>query len=88
MPAFPFLPDEDVQRVVDYVIMLSYRGETESRISQIAELDYLPEDEIDPFEFVDTVLGIHDQWEQAEIPSGSARDCTAEVRRRHDSSWA
>jgi len=69
MPSFPFLPDEDVRDVVDYVTLLSYRGELEAYVAQLAELDYDEDEEIDPFEFVDTIGRIHDQWEQAEYQS-------------------
>ncbi len=66
MPAFPFLPDEDVRDVVDYVVMLSYRGELERSVARIVELDYDEGDEIDPFEFTDAIARIHSGWEQAE----------------------
>ncbi|HRX81182.1 MAG TPA: c-type cytochrome [Pirellulaceae bacterium] len=66
MPAFPFLPDEDVRDVIDYVILLSYRGELERSVAQIAELDYDADEELDPFEFTDAMSRIHDSWQQAE----------------------
>jgi mono/diheme cytochrome c family protein len=65
MPAFPWLPDEEVQAVVDYVKVLSYRGELEQAVAQIAELDYDPEEAIDMLDFIDSVTRIHDYWEQA-----------------------
>lgn len=65
MPAFPWLPDEDVQAVVDYVKMLSYRGELEADVTRIAEQDYDADEEIDSFEFTDSVTRIHNNWEQA-----------------------
>jgi mono/diheme cytochrome c family protein len=65
MPAFPWLPDEDVQAVVDYVKVLSYRGELEADVTRTAELDYDPDEEIDNAEFTDSVTRIHDNWEQA-----------------------
>lgn len=66
MPAFRFLPDEDMRDVIDYVIMLSYRGELENTVSQIVEFDYDEDEEIDPFEFADSAATIHDAWEQAQ----------------------
>jgi len=65
MPAFPWLPDEDVQAVVDYVKVLSYRGELEADVARIAELDYDAGEEIDKLEFIDSVTRIHGNWEQA-----------------------
>ena len=65
MPAFAWLPDEDVQAVVDYVKMLSYRGQLEASVARIAELDYDADQEIDELEFVDAANRIHDQWEKA-----------------------
>jgi mono/diheme cytochrome c family protein len=65
MPAFPWLPDEDVQAVVDYVKVLSYRGELEADVTRIAEQDYDADEEIDSFEFTDSVTRIHNNWEQA-----------------------
>ena len=35
-----FLTDEDVRDVVDYVILLSYRGELENSVTQVVEFDY------------------------------------------------
>jgi mono/diheme cytochrome c family protein len=65
MPAFPWLPDEDVRAVVDYVKVLSYRGELEASVTRIAELDYDADEELDNFEFIDSVTRIHDAWEKA-----------------------
>ncbi|MBC8353175.1 MAG: cytochrome c [Planctomycetes bacterium] len=65
MPAFAWLPDEDVQAVVDYVKLLSYRDELEASVVRIAELDYDADEEIDNFEFTDSVTRIHNNWEQA-----------------------
>ena len=65
MPAFPWLPDDDVQAVVDYVKALSYRGELEATVARIAELDYDADEEIDSFEFTDGATRIHDSWEKA-----------------------
>ncbi len=65
MPAFPWLADEDVQAVVDYVKVLSYRGELEATVARIAESDYDEDEEVDSFEFIDGVTRIHNNWEQA-----------------------
>ncbi|GIW92521.1 MAG: cytochrome c [Pirellulaceae bacterium] len=56
MPDFKFLPAEDLQPLVDYVIMLSIRGELESLLARVAA-DYGEEDTIEP-----EVI-----WEQADL---------------------
>lgn len=66
MPAFKFLPDEDVEALVDYVIMLSHRGELERAVTEIAAFDYDPEEEIDAFDFFDSIDSIRSAWERAD----------------------
>lgn len=39
MPEFSLLPDQDIQAVVDYVLTLSRRGELETQIVEMAEID-------------------------------------------------
>ncbi|MGE0755384.1 MAG: c-type cytochrome [Pirellulaceae bacterium] len=65
MPAFALLSDEDVEAVVDYVILLSYRGELEQKVAQIAAIDIEPDADLLLTDFVDTLSLIHDQWQQA-----------------------
>ncbi|MCR9117391.1 MAG: cytochrome c, partial [bacterium] len=67
MPSFKFLPDEDLAAVSDYVIMLSYRGELEMKVSQIAEFDYEEDEEIDKEDFTDMLEDIHKSWERAKF---------------------
>ena len=63
MPGFSLLPEHDLQAVVDYVVMLSRRGEFEEQLVLTAE----SEEEIDPelvkADLVTTVLG---RWYDAE----------------------
>jgi len=66
MPAFPFLPDEDLRDVVEYVILLSYRGELARAVARIAEFDYDEDEEIDPAEFSESLGRIDDTWRLAE----------------------
>jgi len=66
MPPFPFLPEEDLQAVVDYVIMLSHRGELERQVAVVAEADYDAEDQIEAVEFTQALQRVHDAWKQAE----------------------
>ena len=39
MPAFPLLPPRDLEAVVDYVLVLTRRGELESKLAEQAEFD-------------------------------------------------
>jgi mono/diheme cytochrome c family protein len=66
MPAFRWLPDEELQALIDFVMVLSYRGEVERSIAQIASFDYEPEDEIAWQEFTDAVRQVHERWQSAE----------------------
>jgi mono/diheme cytochrome c family protein len=66
MPSFPWLPEEDVQDVVDYVIMLAHRGELEQKVAVLASVDLEPDDDLKLFDFTETLQQIHDQWKLAE----------------------
>lgn len=46
MPGFPLLPDDEINAVIDYVIVLSHRGQLEGALAREAE-DYEPEEEIE-----------------------------------------
>ena len=39
MPSFPLLPPKDLEAVVDYVLVLTHRGELESKLADEAEFD-------------------------------------------------
>lgn len=61
MPSFRLLPPKDIDAVVDYVLMLTHRGEFEEQLAYAAEVD----EEVDPDyvpDMIDTVLG---SWERA-----------------------
>jgi mono/diheme cytochrome c family protein len=61
MPAFENLSPEDLNAVVDYVILLSQRGELEHELAALAE----EEEELDP-EFVqESVDSIRQKWAEA-----------------------
>jgi mono/diheme cytochrome c family protein len=64
MPAFRWMPEEDLNAVIRYVMHLSYRGELERYLTQVA-MDYDEEEEIDPAEFFDAMQRIHGSWVQA-----------------------
>ena len=47
MPSFKWLPHEDIEAVVDYVIYLSKRGEVQNYVSEIAGFDYAEDEDLD-----------------------------------------
>ena len=58
MPSFRWLPEDELSAVVDYVIVLSQRGQTESKLVILAEdeeLDFAAED----------ALAVHEGWLEA-----------------------
>jgi len=68
MPAFPFLADEELRDVVDYVILLSYRGELERALARVAEFDdYAPDEEIEASSIAKEFAKIDDAWQLAEF---------------------
>ncbi|MCA9026240.1 MAG: cytochrome c [Planctomycetaceae bacterium] len=62
MPSFKLLPKKDIEAVVDYVLVLTHRGELENQIALTAQA----EEEVDP-EVVeeDLVPIVVDAWKQA-----------------------
>jgi hypothetical protein len=61
MPPFNLLPDDDQQAVVDYVLVLTHRGELEILLAQEGE----SEGEIDPANVQDYANAIIQQWDSA-----------------------
>ncbi len=66
MPAFPWLSEEDLRDVVDYVILLSQRGEVEAYVAMIADADYEADEDIDPADFVDGLSSVQESWADAQ----------------------
>lgn len=68
MPSFPFLEEEDLQAVVDYVIMLSQRGEVQQLL--LGEGDSFdpdnPEELFAADEIAAVVTQVADSWREAE----------------------
>jgi mono/diheme cytochrome c family protein len=62
MPSFQLLPEKDLQAVVDYVLVLSHRGELELLLAEEGD----SEGEIDPANAKDYVKSILRQWSTAE----------------------
>lgn len=66
MPTFRFLPDEEVSALVDYVILLSQRGEAEIKVAQTMEIDFDEDTELTVEEFLFDLDRIRSYWAQAE----------------------
>lgn len=66
MPSFRWLPEEELEAVIDYITHLSARGEMEIKLLGYAKSELTPEDRIDN----DTVAGIAqdivNSWDEAE----------------------
>jgi mono/diheme cytochrome c family protein len=65
MPAFPWMLDDELEAVIDYVILLSQRGEVEEQVAQAASVDYDEDEEIDQAEFIDAISSVRSSWERA-----------------------
>ena len=65
MPAFPWMSNEDVEAVVDYVIYFSLRGRVESMVAEYSE-DYDEDEPIEFVDFTDSLLSEHERWQEAE----------------------
>jgi len=65
MPAFAFLPDGEVEDVVDYVILLSQRGQMEESLAREAR-DYEEDEALELVIAADLADKFARQWRQAE----------------------
>ena len=61
MPSFSLLDPKDLEAVVDYVLVLTHRGELEAELAGEAEVA----DEVDPARVDEIVKTILNKWEQA-----------------------
>ena len=66
MPAFRFLPEHEREAVIDYVQMLSSRGELELALLREAETELFEEDDFDPEVVAEYVDDIADSWQRAD----------------------
>ena len=62
MPAFPWLSEDDLQAVIDYVISLSQRGETEELLVLMSD-EYGEDEDIEEFDIVDSVATVQSRWQ-------------------------
>lgn len=65
MPAFRFLPEDDIEAVIKYVQVLSARGELEISLIREASDELLEEDDFDPEVVAEYVTTISDSWDAA-----------------------
>lgn len=65
MPAFRWLPEAEVQAVIQYVIMLSQRGEVELGLLYLAENDLSEDEDFDPESVKETVDDVQSSWKDA-----------------------
>lgn len=65
MPAFRWMSDEDMDAVIDYIILLSQRGEVERFLVMYAQ-DYGEDETLDPYDLVDSMESVYGSWEEAE----------------------
>lgn len=77
MPAFRWMAHDDLEAVIDYVMLLSSRGELEYRLGQVAQNELGEEDDL-PAELVaEHAQGIAMSWDEAE--SQIVRPLTREI---------
>jgi mono/diheme cytochrome c family protein len=77
MPSFRWMANDDVDAVLDYVMLLSSRGELEYRLGQVAQNELGEEDDL-PAELVtEHASGIESAWTEAE--SQIVRPLTREI---------
>jgi mono/diheme cytochrome c family protein len=65
MPAFRFMPEEETEAVIDYVMLLASRGELELALLREAETELDEEDDFDPEVVAEYVTEIAASWQRA-----------------------
>ena len=66
MPSFRWMARDDLDDVIDYVVLLSSRGEVEFRLMRVAAEQLGEEDDIDPMLVAEQVQGIAASWAEAD----------------------
>lgn len=66
MPAFRWMAKDDLEAVIDYVMLLSSRGELEYRLGQLAQSELTEEDDLVTAIVTDQAQTIAATWEAAE----------------------
>jgi mono/diheme cytochrome c family protein len=65
MPSFRWLSERDLQAVIDYVILLSQRGELEQQLIEEAEFELDEDDDFDPEVIAEFADRIAQSWDDA-----------------------
>jgi mono/diheme cytochrome c family protein len=66
MPAFPWMSQQDLNDVIDYIVSLSQRGEVETSVALLAQDDYAEDEDLDPADFLDALTNVQESWAVAE----------------------
>lgn len=66
MPSFRWMAHDDVEAVIDYVTLLSSRGEVEFRLMKVAESQLGEEDDIDPTVVAEQAQMVAQSWAEAD----------------------
>lgn len=77
MPSFRFMAEDDLDAVIDYVMLLSSRGELEYRLGQIAQGELTEDDDLVPALIAEQSQAIAGSWDDAE--SQIVRPLTREI---------
>ncbi len=68
MPDFRWLPDDELRGVIEYVILLSQRGQLERQLKEEAEYELGPGDKFNPAVVDQFAATIQDSWEDSAAP--------------------
>ena len=82
MPAFPWMAEENLDAVIDYVIYLSQRGEVERNVIFMSG-EYDEDEEIEFVDFTDALESSRESWAEAE--DNVVLPATAEPRYEEES---
>lgn len=66
MPAFPWMTDEDLDALIDYIVLLSERGETELKMVQFIDFELEEEDEVEIEAVLEIAESVRASWQRAE----------------------
>lgn len=66
MPSFRWMAEDDLESLIDYVMLLSSRGELEYRLGQVVQNDLTEDDELVAATVVEQAQTIATSWDEAE----------------------
>lgn len=66
MPAFRWMAQDDLEAVIDYVTLLSSRGEVEYRLMKVTEQELSEEDNVEPALIAEQAQFIAQSWAEAD----------------------